>query len=143
MDEQKFTFSGSFKKIREYIDTQIELVKLKAIAKSSKLISRLILDATSLLIGVFIVFFFSLALGFFLGQLMSNIALGFLTTGALFLLILFIIKSRQSKIEEKVINKIIKGLLSIWDDDFDNPNSKSENKSNAGVADGEETSTNG
>lgn len=121
MDEQKFTFSGSFKKTREYVDTQIELLKLKAVAKTSRLISGLLLDIGSLLIVILIVFFLSLALGFFLGELMGSIALGFLTTGAFFLLILIILKSVEPKLEVRLMNKIVKRLLSICEEEFDSP----------------------
>jgi len=77
MEEQKFSFSGSFQKVKEYIDTQLELLKLKTVARLSKVAGALILDATKILLSLLVVFFFSMALGFFLGELTGSYALGF------------------------------------------------------------------
>lgn len=137
MDEQNFTFSGSFRKTREYVDTQLQLLKLRTIAKTSKVISGLILDVVSLLICVLIVFFVSLALGFFLGKLMGSIALGFLTTGVLFLFVLLILKGSRAKLQEKLINKIVAQLLSICDEDFDIPVKGRKSNADNGFKDGE------
>jgi len=119
MEEQKFSFSGSFQKVKEYIDTQLELLKLKTVARLSKVAGALILDATKILLSLLVVFFFSMALGFFLGELTGSYALGFFITGCLFLLILLIIRARRTKLEVKFMDMIIARILSQWSDDLD------------------------
>lgn len=119
MGDQKFSFSGSFQKAKEYIDTEIELLKLKAMAKGGRIIGALILDATKLLLTLIIIFFFSLALGFFLGELLGSNALGFLTTGGVFLVILLIIRAVEPKLEAKFMDITIRKVLGKWHQDED------------------------
>lgn len=119
MEEQKFSFSGSFQKVKEYIDTQLELLKLKTIARISRVVGALILDATKILLSLLVVFFFAMALGFFLGEVMHSNALGFLTTGVIFLLILLAVGMMRSKLEVKFMDMIISRILSQWHDDLD------------------------
>lgn len=119
MEEQKFSFSGSFQKTKEYLETQLDLVKLRTIAKASRIAGALVLDATKLLLSLSVVFFLSLALGFFLGELMGSNALGFLTTGGLFLIILFVINAIAPNLEKRFMNIIIARILTTWNDDDD------------------------
>lgn len=117
MEEQKFSFSDSFQKTKEYLETQLELARLKAISKSSRLMGALVLDATKLLLSLIIVFFLSLALGFFLGELMGSYALGFLSTAGIFILILLGIKAFEPKLEAKFMDLAIRKILGKWNED--------------------------
>lgn len=119
MDEQKFSFSGSFQKSKEYVDTQIELIKLKAIAKSSRILGAVVLDVTKVILTLIIVFFFSLALGFYLGELMGSYALGFLTTGAIFLVILLVIRALEPRLEQIFMDLTIRKFLGKWNEEDD------------------------
>lgn len=119
MSEQKFSFSGSFQKAKEYIDTQIELVRLKAIAKSARIVGALVVDIGKLLLGLIIVFFFSLALGFYLGELLGSYALGFLVTGGIFLIFLLLVRVFSSTLEAKFMDLTIRKVVSMWEDDED------------------------
>ncbi|WP_206367156.1 phage holin family protein [Sphingobacterium sp. SGG-5] len=119
MSEQKFSFSGSFQKAKEYIDTQIELVRLKAIAKSARIVGALVVDIGKLLLGLIIVFFFSLALGFYLGELLGSYALGFLVTGGIFLIFLLLVRVFSSTLESKFMDLTIRKVVSMWKDDED------------------------
>lgn len=114
MSDQKFSFSGSFQKAKEYVDTELELLKLKAMAKGGRIIGALVLDATKLLLTLIIIFFFSLALGFFLGELFGSYALGFLATGGIFLVILFVIRAFEPKLEAKFMDLSIRKVLGKW-----------------------------
>lgn len=119
MEDQKFSFKGSFQKTQEYVETQLELFKLKAIAKSARIAGALVLDSTKLLLSLIIVFFLSLALGFFLGELFGSYALGFLLTGLLFILVLVIVKVKETKLEAKFADLFISRILSRWNEDED------------------------
>jgi len=119
MDEQKFSFSGSFQKTKEYVDTQVELIKLKAIAKSSRILGAVVLDVTKVILILIIVFFFSLALGFYLGELMGSYSLGFLSTGGIFLIILLIIRALEPRLEQKFMDLTISKVLGKWNEEED------------------------
>ncbi len=128
MDDQKFSLSGSFQKAKEYVDTQIKLTKLKALSKSARIGGALIVDITKLLLGLIVVFFVSLALGFYLGELMGSNALGFLTTGGFFLLLILIIKAFEPRLEARFTNMTIRKVLAKWNEEEESPSSIHENK---------------
>jgi len=119
MEDQKFSFSEVFKKSKEYLDTQLELAKLKAVSKSSKILGSLIVDVSKVLLSLLIVFFISLALGFYLGELLGSYSLGFLATGGIFLLILLLIRVFEPKLEQKFMNLSIRRIMANWDSDND------------------------
>lgn len=119
MDEPKFSFSGSFQKTKEYIDTQLEILKLKAISKISRIVGAIILDITKLVLTLVIIFFLSLALGFWLGELLNSNALGFLVTGAIFIIILVIVMLLEPKLEAKFMDITIKKVLGKWNEEED------------------------
>ncbi|GGH09508.1 phage holin family protein [Sphingobacterium alkalisoli] len=119
MEEQKFSFSGSFQKIREYVDTRIDLMKLKVIAKSSRIIGALIVDICKLVLLLMIVFFFSLALGFYLGEVLGSYSAGFLATGGIFLLLFLSIKLFEPKLEAKMMEITIQKIMGKWNEDED------------------------
>jgi len=120
MEEEKFSFSGTFQKGKEYIDTQVQLAKLKVMAKGSRLIGSIVLDITKLILFLLVLFFFSLALGFYLGELLGSYALGFFLTGCIFLLIMFIVRLLEPKIEDLFRDALIRKLTSRWDDEAKN-----------------------
>jgi len=115
--EQKFSISDSFEKSKEYLETQFELLKLKGISRMSRIIGSLIVDASKVLLTLLIVFFVSLALGFYLGELLGSYSLGFLSTGGIFLVILLIIRAVEPKLEAKFMDLSIKRILTKWDEE--------------------------
>ncbi|MFE7086849.1 hypothetical protein ACFU8T_02980 [Sphingobacterium spiritivorum] len=125
-EEQKFSLSGTFQKSKEYLDSQIELLKLKAIARGSRMLGSLILDISKVVLTLFIVFFLSLAFAFYLGELMNSNALGFLTTGGIFILLVVIVRLAETKLEAKFMDLSIRKLLGKWNEE-DEEDVKSEN----------------
>lgn len=119
MEEQKFSFSESFKKSKEYLDTQFELLKLQAISRMTRIMGSLIVDASKLLLTLLVIFFWSLALGFYLGEVLGSYSLGFLATGGIFLIIILLIRVFEPKLEAKFMNLSIKRILAKWDDPDD------------------------
>lgn len=117
MDEQKFSLSGSFKKVREYIDTQIELLKLQAMARGSRMLGALIVDISKVIFVLIVVFFLAMALGFYLGEVMGSNALGFLSTGGIFLIILFLVIAFEAKIERKFIDIAVRKFYRKWNEE--------------------------
>jgi len=119
MEEEKFSFSGTFQKGKEYVDTQLKLMQLKALAKGSRIAGSLVLDVSKVVLTLFIVFFCSLALGFFLGELLGSNALGFLLTGVIFFIILLLIRAFEPKLESIFMDVTIRKLASKWDGEED------------------------
>lgn len=117
MEDEKFSFNGTFQKGKEYIDTQLRLAKLKAMANGSKIFGSVVVDITKLIIALLVLFFFSMALGFFLGEVLHSNALGFFLTGCLFLFSLLVIRLLEPRLENLFRDSIIQKLTSKWEDD--------------------------
>lgn len=127
MDEQKFSLSDSFTKTKEYVATQIELLKLQAISRVSRMLGALIVDVVKLLLALIVTFFFALALGFYLGEVLGSNSLGFLSTGGVFLLIIFIVRAFEPRIEAKFMDMAIRKFYNKWnEEDEDNSSSSAE-----------------
>lgn len=119
MADQKFSFSGSFQKSKEYIDTQIELIRLKAISKASRIIGKLAVDILKLLLVGISVFFICFALALYLGSLLGSYALGFLVTAGIFILFILLLSLASLQVSTFIRNTTIKKLIEMWDDDED------------------------
>lgn len=119
MEEQKFSFSESFDKSKEYLETQVELLKLKALSRMSRIVGSLIVDGSKLLLTLLVVFFWSLALGFYLGEVLGSYALGFLATGGIFLVIILLIRAFEPKLEAKFMDFTIRRVVSKWKEEDD------------------------
>jgi len=119
MEEQKFSFKGVFQKSKEYIDTRFKLFKLKLVERSSRLIASLIVDVVRAVFAVFVVFFLSLALGFYLSELLGSSSLGFLATGGIFVLLIVLVSLCESPLERLFMNLSIKRFLQKWNDEID------------------------
>lgn len=119
MEEQKFSITETFNKAKDYIETQFELLRLKAISRSARIFGSLVIDVTMVLLSLLVVFFLSLALGFYLGEVLGSYSLGFLATGGIFIIFMVLIRVFEKKLELKFINLSIKRILAKWDDDED------------------------
>ena len=117
IEEEKFSLTGSFTKGKEYIDTRIKLLQLRLIEKTSRVFSSLVVDLVKVVFGLFVLFFFSLALGFYLSELLNSNSLGFLATGTIFILFIFIISLLEPKIERKLLDMTIRKFMSKWNDE--------------------------
>jgi len=98
---------------KDYLDTKIELSRLKATEKislySSKIIVYIILGSISLLFFIC----FSLFLGFILSEYFANSATGFgLITCFYFVILMLLYTFRRKLIGKTIQNKIIKELYS-------------------------------
>jgi len=119
MEERKFSIKGVFQKSKEYIDTRFKLFKLKLVERSSRLIASLIVDVVKIVFAIFVIFFFSLALGFYLSELLGSTSLGFLATGGIFLLLIVLISAFEPRLERLFMNLSIKRFLQKWNDEID------------------------
>jgi len=119
MEEKKFSINGVFQKSKEYIDTRFKLFKLKLVERSSRLIASLIVDVVKTVFAIFVIFFLSLALGFYLSELLGSSSLGFLATGGIFVVLIVLISAFESRLERLFMNLSIKRFLQKWNDELD------------------------
>jgi len=119
MEEEKFSFADTFLKGKEYVNTQIELLKMRALARSSRILGSVVLDLAKILLVLFVLFFCSLALGFFLGELLDSNALGFLLTGLLFFGVLATVRLFEPKLEARFTDWVVRKVSEKWDEEED------------------------
>lgn len=95
--------------LKEYIDTNYELIRLEVIDHSSDLLSGLI---STLIVGVMLVlflFFGSLYLAYYLSDLLEINYIGFAIVGGFYLLLAILFHLNKKKlIESRVCNNFIK-----------------------------------
>ena len=98
---------------KAYVETEIELFKLRFAEKLSKILSNFL--ALMIVIGVALLFvlFASLALAFLIGEWLGRISAGFFIVSALYLLMgVFIWKLRERLIRIPILNAILGQLFS-------------------------------
>ncbi len=110
-EQSKNTLESLFEHTSNYVETRVELVKLKAVKKSSEVVSTFI---SKIIIGGVIFLFlmvFNIAVGFWLGDMLGKNYHGFFVL-ALFYLIVGIIMyvSRDKWLKTPVANSIIKSI---------------------------------
>jgi hypothetical protein len=98
---------------KDFVETQIELTKLKAIDKSADVLSTAIVMVTVIFFGSLFVIFVSVGLALVLGNWLGSNQYGFLIVGAfygLLLLLVYLKKDRWIKtpIANGLINKMLK-----------------------------------
>jgi hypothetical protein len=100
-------------KSKDYLDTKIELAKLKTIDKSADVLSAVVVIVSMILIGSLVVILVSIGLALFLGKLLGAYHYGFFIMGgfyAITLLVIFIQRNKWIKtpIANGLINKMLK-----------------------------------
>jgi O-antigen/teichoic acid export membrane protein len=100
------------KKSGEYLDTKIELTKLKAINTSSDVLSNMVYLIVKILIIFLFVGFVSVALAILIGKTLGDYYYGFLIVGGFYLIVLLIIYVQRKKwIKGPVANSLINKML--------------------------------
>jgi uncharacterized protein YqhQ len=96
----------------DYLDTKIELTKLKTIDKSSDVLSNLVDLFIRILVGFLFIGFCSVALAIFLGKTLGDYYYGFLIVGGFYSVIFLIIYIwREKLIKRPVANNLINKML--------------------------------
>jgi hypothetical protein len=113
MDTQqpKNSIESLFESTSQYVDTRLELAKLKAVKKSSETVA--IVGTKIIVAAVFFLFFFMLNIGLalWLGEVSGKIYYGFLIVSFLYFVIGLIIYFNSDKwIKTSIANAIIKQL---------------------------------
>jgi len=109
MEEKELDPQKIIDKIKQYIQVRTELSLLSAVDKGSQLFAGLLTDGLVLILIVLGGLFGSLALGFYLSEVLNNTYGGFLIVAGIYLLLaLFINSTKEKYLEKRIINLVIK-----------------------------------
>lgn len=114
--EHRFSLKELFRKSRAYLDTRLRILKLKSAERVSALVAPIVGAAVKVVLGLFMVFFLSLALGYYLGEVFGRTSLGFLAVGALYLLLLGLAVVLRIPIERLLTDLSIRRIMQNWDE---------------------------
>jgi len=100
-------------KLKDYLETKLELTKLKAIDRSADILATLIVIVSIILLGSLFILFISIALALIIGHWLGAAYYGFFIMGGLYALLLLLIYKRREKwikipIENGLIHKMLK-----------------------------------
>jgi hypothetical protein len=99
-------------KSKDYLDTKIELTKLKTIDRSADVLASAVVMISMLFFGCLFILFISIALALFLGSMLGSYHYGFLIIGGLFGIILLVIFVQREKwIKTPITNGLINKML--------------------------------
>lgn len=100
-------------KVKEYVNIQVELIKLKATDKLSLFSADMALGIILALLAFLVIIFISFAAGFYLASVTGSNFAGFIIVGGIYLAAAIIITIYRKKlIIDPVRNRIIKQMLS-------------------------------
>lgn len=105
--------------ISTYAGLKLRLLKLMAIERAAKIIAVLSHAVILMLMGFFMILFLFMALGFYLSQLMDNLALGFLVVGGIYVLLALVMIWAKDRVRLRLMNLAVEVLDDNDDDDDD------------------------
>ena len=109
MENQELDAQKIIEKVKDYVEVRKEIAILSAVEKGTQLFANLVTDGLVLLFGVLAILFGSLALGFYLSELLGDTYSGFLiVTGFYFLLAIIIYAIKDKYVEKHIIDAVIK-----------------------------------
>jgi hypothetical protein len=99
-------------KSKDYLETKIELTKLKTIDKSADVLSTVVVMVSMILIAFLFILFLSIALALLLGKTLGANYYGFLIVGGFYALMLLVVYTQRGKwikkpIADGLINKML------------------------------------
>jgi uncharacterized protein YqhQ len=99
-------------KSKDYLETKIELTRLKTIDKSADVLSTVVVTVSILFISFILILFISLALALYLGRVLGAYHYGFFIMGGVYAIILLIIYlKRQKWIKTPIANELISKMM--------------------------------
>lgn len=117
--EEKDTFSikGVIQKLKEYVENYADLAYLKLVGRSSKILPGIAIGLITMLFGFFVIFYLSIALACFIGELLDSYALGFAITGLFFFALILLLAIFRRAVKKMFANFFIKFLIGLRKDD--------------------------
>jgi fatty acid desaturase len=112
MNENGKSIESLLEETVEYANTSIKLVKLKALDKTSEVISSFIPHSIVFVLIASLLFFLNLGIAFWLGEIMGNNSYGFFVVAAFYGLLGFIVHFfMHDMLKRKICDYIIKQVL--------------------------------
>ena len=113
MENQPTSFGSLFENAGDYLETRIDLFKLKAVDKASDAASSIVSGLTMVLIAVFALFLLNVGLSLWIGDLLGGKSyLGFFIVAAFYILLAVIIHfAKDTWIKGPISTMIIKKML--------------------------------
>jgi hypothetical protein len=112
MERDSNTIESIFEKTGDYLETKIDLLKLKAVSKSSDITSSFVSRLVIICVFAFVFFILNIGIALWLGNLTGKLYYGFFILAGFYLIVgilLYLFRNRWLK--EPVGNMIIKKLL--------------------------------
>jgi hypothetical protein len=112
MENQPHTIESLFENAGSYLETRIDLLKLRALSKSSDAASSIVSRLTILVLAIFAMFILNVGLALWIGEMLGKNYLGFFVIGGFYILLAVLIHFfKDSWIKEPVSKMIIKKML--------------------------------
>ena len=90
--ENKKTTQKGMEEVKQLANSYFELIKIKSTKKTAKVSARASIGVLYIILILMCLSFLGISLAYFISELVESIPLGFLITGGLPLLILFLLK---------------------------------------------------
>ena len=119
MEQEPIDFFQELKfLVTDYISARLKLFKYEVYEKSAKIAATLFSSFVIAMLAFLLLFFLSIALGFYFGALFNSLGAGFLVVAGLYLILLLpFIFFRKSWIEKLIINRLIEQLTENEEDE--------------------------
>lgn len=111
-NQVKDNIESLFEKTSDYLETRVDLYKLKAVSSSSDLIASLVSKAIMLFVFSIALIIVNIGIALFIGELLGKSYYGFFVVAALYLVTGLIFKAMRRKwFKEPIADGLIKKLL--------------------------------
>lgn len=112
MQKETSAFENLFSKTTGYLETRVELLKLKAIGKASDMASSFVSSLVVVLIAAMMIVLLNIGVALWLGSILGAMYLGFFAvTGFYLLLLLIFYLTRKQLLKTPLRDSIIKHFL--------------------------------
>jgi hypothetical protein len=112
MENNPTSVEELFSKLKDYVETTIDLFKLKGISKVSGLASTIIVSVILILLLFLVLFCISIGLALLIGMWLGHAFWGFFIMAAIYIIIgLVMFKSKNKLLKEPISNILIKQLV--------------------------------
>ena len=113
MENQPGSVEALFQKAGDYVDTRIELFKLKTIDKSSEIVSSLFAGIVITILIIFFLLLLNVGVALWIGGMLGRFYYGFFIVAGFYLvaaLVLYIFRNKWLKapISDSIIKKVVK-----------------------------------
>lgn len=107
MEEFKLKAEALTKSVGEYFDTYYKLTVVRAADKATGIAASGLAGLATFFLSIFVLFFFGLALGVWLGRVFENQVLGYLLVAVVFLILIVLLIALRKKIVFPFIRNLI------------------------------------